>query len=248
MTAAISTARWRHAQDCQLRYQERKQRGFVGREQVIERSAEARSAEVHAFLAREGHLREGVVVEVGSGAHGLIWRWPDARSVRIGIDPLAGWYRDAFGYLQSGSVRALAARGEELPLGDAVADLVLSDNVVDHAADPRRFLSECARVMKRGGRLYFTVDTHHRVWRWAAVAYNRLHDLGVRLEVPAFPDHPFHFTRREVEGLFEQAGLRVLWARGEPAPKPRIRKRRPYDMLKHVFFKNARLEIVAERR
>ena len=247
MTAAISPSRWRHAQECQLRYQERKQSSFVGREEVIEASARRRSEAVHALLAERGHLRDGVVAEVGAGAHGLIWRWPGAATTRVAVDPLAGFYREAFGYLQDGPVVSLAARGEELPLAGSVADLVLSDNVVDHAADPARFVRECGRILKPDGRLYFTVDTHHRLWRWSAMAYNRLHDAGVRLRVPAFPDHPFHLTERDVTALFDAAGLRILWMERDPPPRPRVGRARPYDALKHVFFKNARLQIIAGR-
>lgn len=248
MASPISHGRWQHAQACQLRYQRRKERALAGRAAALESSAAAHSREVYALLERHGALRDGVVVEVGSGAHGLIWRWPGRATVRFAIDPLASYYRGAFAALQDGEVTSIEARGEEIPLGDAVADLVLSDNVVDHAADPARFLGECRRIMKRDARLFFTVDTHHRVWHWSSLAYNRLHDAGLRLEVPAFPDHPFHFTRPAVERLVERAGLGVLWSQSHPPPRVRVGRSRPYDVLKHAFFKNARLEMILERR
>jgi hypothetical protein len=66
--------------------------------------------------------------------------------------------------------------------------------------------------------------------------------------MPAFPDHPFHFTRRGAERLVERAGLRVRWSRHHPPPRVRVSRRRPYDVLKRAFEKNARLEMILERR
>lgn len=60
-----------------------------------------------------------------------------------------------------------------VPLPDASADLVLSTQVLEHVRDPARYLAECYRLLRPGGRLVLT--THgvmylHRdptdYWRW----------------------------------------------------------------------------------
>lgn len=42
-------------------------------------------------------------------------------------------------------------KGEHWPLEDELADLLVSDNVLEHVADPGAFFSECYRVLKPGG-------------------------------------------------------------------------------------------------
>jgi SAM-dependent methyltransferase len=53
-------------------------------------------------------------------------------------------------------VRAAQANVVALPLGDGVADLVVSSQVVEHLWDQDGFVGECARVLRTGGRLVVT--------------------------------------------------------------------------------------------
>ncbi len=200
------------------------------------------SQTVARLLADAGHeaSEEDVVVEVGSGAHGLIWCWPGGR--RYGVDPLASFYRREFAFLQEGPVESVEARGEHMPFEDASVRLILSDNVLDHARDPAQILLECQRIVEPHGALYLTFDVHHVVWGVGARLYNALCDAGVRLRVPAFPNHPFHFDERAVDALLERAGWRSVW-RDRKSPPRRIRK--PHDLVKRVFFKNQRMSVLA---
>jgi SAM-dependent methyltransferase len=45
----------------------------------------------------------------------------------------------------------------DLPFGDGSFDIVVGDNVVEHALDPERVLSEVRRVLRPGGRAFFVV-------------------------------------------------------------------------------------------
>jgi 2-polyprenyl-3-methyl-5-hydroxy-6-metoxy-1,4-benzoquinol methylase len=47
-------------------------------------------------------------------------------------------------------------------------DVVLCDNVVDHAESPKRIVAELTRILAPGGLLYFTVNIHHPVYAVAA--------------------------------------------------------------------------------
>jgi SAM-dependent methyltransferase len=244
----VSHKRWRFAQQREREYQQRKALAAAGREQVILDHATANARQVSAFLGELGYLvSEGLVVEVGSGAHGLIWKWPAKR--RIAIDPLAVFYRSAFTYLQQDDVTVLAASGGQLPLEDAVADVLLSDNVLYDVQDPSAYLQECARVLKPSGILYFTVDVHHSVYWWAGAAYNALFRLGVRARVPAFPNHPFHFTESRVLHLLDACGFQTVSRRGGYPHRPGTADHPLGGTVKRtirrLFLKNARVEIVA---
>ncbi len=49
-----------------------------------------------------------------------------------------------------------ADMGEKLPFADASFDYVVSIEGIEHTENPFRFLRECARVLKSGGKLFLT--------------------------------------------------------------------------------------------
>lgn len=73
-----------------------------------------------------------------------------------------------------------------LPLEDSSADAVLSTQVLEHAADPRLYLSECRRVLRPGGRLLISthgIMVYHPApddyWRWTSAGLRKqLGDAG----------------------------------------------------------------------
>src|SRR5262245_47788282 len=73
-------------------------------------------------------------LDVGSGPHGLVFFLGVEGGV--GVDPLADEYRVLFPEWQA-RAHTVRAFGESLPFPDGSFDLVLSDNCVDHARDPR---------------------------------------------------------------------------------------------------------------
>lgn len=244
----VSKERWRFAQHYQRLYQARKASAAKGHEQTIIDHAGQNAHRVSSFLQQLGYsIDQGLVVEVGSGAHGLIWKWPGAR--RVAIDPLAEFYRSAFPYLQSDITRIIAARGEQLPLADNITDVVLSDNVLDHVQDACGYLSECRRILKPTGVLYLTVDVHHRVYWWMGRTYNLFFRMGLRGKVPAFPDHPYHFVDRYVLRLLTDCRLRVVTGGGRQSSRPNPPSNAAatgiQGRMKKLFFKNCRLELIA---
>ena len=188
------------------------------------------------------------VLEVGSGAHGLIFFFDAAD--RIGVDPLADHYRELFPAWQK-RARTLAAFGENLPFEDSSFDVVLSDNVVDHAENPRRIVEEMARVLRPGGLLYFTVNFHHPIYHWAATAHSGWRALGVPFEITPFADHTVHLTLDAARRLFAGLSLKILSESDNIEEARRGWRNAPPrhlgDRLKRLFFKNARWEVIAER-
>ena len=188
------------------------------------------------------------VLEVGSGAHGLVFFFGTTRGV--GCDPLACDYAVLFPAWQH-RARTVAAAGERLPFADASFDVVLCDNVVDHAEDPARIARELARVLAPGGLLYFTVNFHHAVYTFASRLHATWNAAGLPLEIGPFADHTVHLTLDGARALFEGLPLRVLHESGNVADAKRAARRRPPrhagDRLKRLFFKNALYELVAER-
>jgi len=233
----------------QLIYQQRKAEHVRGREEEIIASMMRSSRLVREKLETFQPIKaEARVVEVGSGAHGLIFYFGADHGV--GVDPLAVSYGNLFPRWQ-GRAQTIAAVGESLPFGDQSFDVVLCDNVVDHAESPRKIAAELARILVPGGLLYFTVNIHHQVYALAAGVHSSWRAAGVPYEVGPFADHTTHLTPTAAASLFNDLPLEILSARSDiDEARSRARKRPARhmgDRLKRVFFKNALYEVVARR-
>lgn len=251
-SASAETAlrrRARRALERQLAYQRAKAAKARGHEQEYVEAMRRRSALVRERLERVRPVAaDARVLEVGSGAHGLVFYFGTTRGV--GCDPLACDYAALFPAWQ-GRAQTLAAAGERLPFADSSFDVVLCDNVVDHAEGPREIVRELARVLAPGGLLYFTVNFHHPVYSAAARLHAAWNAAGLRFEVGPFADHTVHLTLDAARALFEGLPLRVHEERhNEAEARALVRLRPPRhagDRLKRLFFKNALYELVAER-
>ena len=240
----------RRALERQLEYQEKKARQLKGHEAEVIAAMQRSSRRVRELLETFQTIADDArVIEVGSGAHGLIFYFGARHG--IGVDPLAVSYRKLFSRWQN-SATTIAAVGEQLPFADASFDVVLCDNVVDHAESPIGIVSELVRTLKPGGLLYFTVNVHHPVYAMAAGVHSGWRTLGVPYEVGPFADHTTHLTLRAAEELFNDLPLEILSAKSNvDEAQARARKqpaRHAGDRLKRVFFKNALYEVVARRK
>ena len=145
----------------------------------------------------------------------------------------------------------VAAVGESLPFPDQSFDIVICDNVVDHAESPSKIVSELARILAPGGLLYFTVNIHHRVYAIAAGVHSSWRAVGLPYEIGPFADHTTHLTLDAAKDLFENLPLQILSAKSNvDEARARARNRPPRhvgDRLKRVFFKNALYEVIARR-
>jgi arabinofuranan 3-O-arabinosyltransferase len=72
----------------------------------------------------------------------------------------------------------VAGDGLNLPLPDDCADLVFSSNVLEHVADPGRFIDEAVRVARPGGQIYLSFT----VWRspWGGHETSPWHQISGR--------------------------------------------------------------------
>lgn len=121
---------------------------------------------------------------------GMIERWAALENASIlddgcglgtYLEALAGYSKLRFG-LEVELERAIQAfpraegivqaAGEQLPFCDSCFDIVLSNEVIEHTQDDRRYASEMIRVVKPGGRVllfcpnrWYPVEQHGIFWR-----------------------------------------------------------------------------------
>ena len=240
--------RAKRALERQLDYQREKALRIRGDEERVIERMKSRSRDVRAKLEQVQPIpADARVLEVGSGAHGLIFYFEGAR--RVGVDPLADHYAKLFPAWQ-GRAETIAAGGERLPFDEASFDVVLCDNVVDHATSPRQIVEEIARVLAPGGLLYFTVNVHHGFYHLAASAHAAWRATGMPFEITPFADHTVHLTLPAARRLFEGTPLRIVRERDTIEDAKRaasVEIRHAGDRLKRLFFKNALYEVIAVR-
>jgi SAM-dependent methyltransferase len=230
----------------QLEYQEEKA-AALGDSDEFGRGVFLRAQVIRQKIAAVRPVAEtDKVLEVGSGAHGLVFGF--GGNFGVGIDPLAVDYKRLFPKWQHNAPTA-AAIGEQLPFTDGSFEIVLSDNVIDHARDPLKIVNEIVRVLKPGGVLYFTVNVHHPVYEIASRAHGFWNAIGLKWELSPFADHTIHFTEARIREAFSRLSIRSISQTSTVAETKKAQRLvsnlRPHALLKKVFFKNALFELVA---
>jgi len=240
--------RGRRALERQLEYQKNKA-AVVGDSPGMSRNLFLHSQAVRQKLEQVRRIESSdKILEVGCGAHGLVFGF--GGNFCVGIDPLAVDYKRLFPKWQ-GNAMTTAAIGEQLPFDDASFDIVLSDNVIDHAEKPAEIVDELVRVLKPGGLLYFTVNIHHPVYDLASRAHGAWNALGLKFELSAFADHTVHFTENQIKNVFARQPLKIVEQTDTIAETKAAQwasKATDADaFLKKMFFKNALFEMIAIR-
>ncbi len=113
-----------------------------------------RSAKVLAYLERAGVGGFTRALDDGCGGGGMAVSFAEEGGWVIGIEP-GDRFREAGTRLAAEkgvrNITFCRADGTALPFAEASFDLVLSHSVIEHVADPLRYLSEARRVLAPGG-------------------------------------------------------------------------------------------------
>lgn len=199
-----------------------------------------RSAKVMAVLERAGVPLAGVVLDAGCGGGGMPLSFAEEARFVVGVD-LVDRFREAGVRLSRERARpnlAFArADGLALPFRDRAFDLVLSHAVIEHVPDATRYLSECARVMRRSGRMYLSTAPY--------LSFAGAH--LPRLWVPI----PLHLLvgRRAAFATFRWLARHAAWTLQEPANENSFIKaardggRKEDDLLERVRIRRLRDQI-----
>ncbi|MFN2629782.1 MAG: class I SAM-dependent methyltransferase [Gaiellaceae bacterium] len=108
------------------------------------------------FIRRVAKLEPALVVDVGCGDAALTHLLADSMTgAVVGIEPDDDGVELAEKALERAGSRASVSRGtaQRLPFGDAVVDVVVLCEVIEHLIDVDRGLAEVARILHGGGTL-----------------------------------------------------------------------------------------------
>jgi SAM-dependent methyltransferase len=118
-----------------------------------------RSAKVFAFLDQAGARLRGRVLDAGCGGGGMPLSFAEEADEVVGIDLVNRFGEAGFRIARERQIRNLhflQADGQALPFHSGTFDWVFSHAVIEHVADAPRYLRECARVLRPGGRMYLS--------------------------------------------------------------------------------------------
>jgi SAM-dependent methyltransferase len=172
------------------------------------------------ILAAADGREQGVVLDKGCGVGAYLERLtPDAAraiGLEFDIERAAEAHRR--------SLEVLSGRGEQLPFSDAIFDLVLSHEVIEHVDDDRAAVMEMVRALRPpsgdspGGRLALFVpnrgylfETHGIYWR-GRYRYGNVplvNYLPTTLRNRLAP-HVRVYSGRQLERLFSGLPVRIV--------------------------------------
>jgi SAM-dependent methyltransferase len=98
------------------------------------------------------------ILDIGCGPRGSL-EWATMASRRVGLDPLAGEYRELG--VDAHAMEYVAAPAEAMPLPDDAFDVVSSFNSLDHVDDLGRTIGEIKRVVRPGGLFLLLTELGH---------------------------------------------------------------------------------------
>jgi len=109
------------------------------------------------------------------------------------------------------NVELLDGVAENIPLQSQIIDLVVSNNGLNNVADLDKALSECARVLKTGGQLVFTMNLKDTMIEFYNVMQSVLTAHGLTSAIDAMIQHIYQKRKplEEVNSLLLKHGFSV---------------------------------------
>lgn len=166
-----------------------------------------RSAKVIRAVERAGVVLHGRVLDAGCGGGGTVLSLAEEVTFAVGLDLDARFRGTGTRLRQERRIeRAAFVQGDALtlPFRDAAFDLVFSHSVIEHVASAEEYLSECRRVLRRGGLLYLSTAPH--------ASFAGAHLPRLRLPIP------IHVLvgRRAAFSTFKWLAAKAPWTLREP--------------------------------
>lgn len=147
------------------------------------------------------------IIEVGPGPIGVVPFMNGA--VKVALDPLHDTYETIGSYADlrqsaiANGTSYIYGKGEKIPYDDNSFDIYITDNVLDHVDDHKKFVSEIRRVLKTDGVAYVRVHVYHA---WGRLLRNVMEMFVID------KGHPYTFSTTSLRQLFTKYRFQILSA------------------------------------
>lgn len=147
------------------------------------------------------------IVDIGCGSGKFLEYLLPVTEKYIGIDPSDRMLSDA----PKGKGFFIRGTGENIPIKDGIADIVLLKSVLDQCYSPNQVISESKRILKDNGRLIISLSNRDSYYSFIRRIYNRLR--GHRGEHFFESSHLFYFNISDVENMIKECGFDVIYGK-----------------------------------
>lgn len=151
---------------------------------------------------------KGRLLDIGCGEGDFLEMAKDEGWDCRGIDISEEFARHAI----SRGLDVTAGNFEEMALPKDHFDVVVMYASLEHVIDPRRYLTEAGRVMKKNSVIYIKVPNEGSPLFYIGDSYNRLMSRRETTHLSVFhsPFHLYGFNKKSLRGVLDSLGFKIL--------------------------------------
>lgn len=165
-------------------------------------------------------------------------------SMVYGIDPWEDAHETVntkLKYYNISNVKLIKGFAEKIPLENQTVDLIVSNNGINNVKDQEKVFSECARVIRPGGQLAFTMNLDKSMIEFYSVFAEVLREYGLVNELEAMNQHIYE-KRRPLDEILNHVTGHGFHIKDMEHDQFNYRFASGTAMLNHYFIRLAFLE------
>jgi ubiquinone/menaquinone biosynthesis C-methylase UbiE len=192
------------------------------------------------------HELEGDILDAGSGEGGWIKRLKESKNIRriISVDIVD----DGASQIDRVEFNLIDISQSSLPCNDRELDWVFAVEVLEHLANPRNFLKDASRCLKKGGKLVITTPCND--------SFRAKLSFLFRGYFPAFCEHEYHVSGHitpileiDLKRMTHEAGFESIdffYPLSGRIPKTSIEWQRIHPLLKGKLWSDCLIAVLVK--
>jgi len=160
-----------------------------------------------SFVSRldwiEKYKRETRILDIGCASGGFLKMARDKGWETYGVEvskTAADIARGKYG------LNVTTGRFDETGFGDDFFDVVTASDVIEHVEDPKSFLLEINRIMKKGGLLYIAVPDFDGLYYKTAILISRFNHRNYFV----LPHHIYFFNQDSIRQFLKETNFNLI--------------------------------------
>ncbi|MFO7368651.1 MAG: class I SAM-dependent methyltransferase [Bacteroidales bacterium] len=165
-------------------------------------------------------------------------------AVVYGIDPWEDAHeavKAKLKYYKISNAKLIKGYAESIPLNNRSVDLIVSNNGINNVKDQDKVFSECARVIRPGGQLVFTMNLDKSMIEFYSVFGQVLSEAGLEEELAAMKQH-IYVKRRPLDEILNSVTAHGFHIKDMEHDQFNYRFASGTAMLNHYFIRMAFME------
>jgi len=151
----------------------------------------------------EKYKRKARILDIGCASGRFLKMAKDKEWETYGVEvskTAADIAREKYG------LNVITGRLDEAGFGDDFFDVVTASDVIEHVEDPKSFLLEINRIMKRGGLLYIAVPDFDGLYYKATVLISHFNHRNYFV----LPHHIYFFNQNSIRQYLKETNFKLI--------------------------------------